>query len=169
MSDVPKVGESDKHKKAREKIEHLMRLKKYEILSNNEITMDLSFFCMPFLSVMRRFSTRIGYIHDFDIVGILESEIGHNKKIKTITIVEIDGWNTRHGENASKRTRSRQINRDRIAEMVYNTTCEIIKMYNQNEAIEFEPILRVKSEEVLKCKTNEELGKYFIKVRTNSN
>lgn len=164
---VAEEGEPKEHFKARLKIEDYMQRQGFDISGSNRIVLDLSFFCLPFKSLFGRFSTRLEYVHNYDIVGIKEAETRPDKMM-LVDVVEIDGWNSRHGQIdppyqivKPKKTVLQQQKKDKIASDVFKVACDIITLCNPNLAFAFE-LLRVKSELVNKCKTDEELKKYFL-------
>lgn len=171
---IEEEREPKEHFKARQKIEDYMERQGFEISDNRKIGLDISFFCMPFKSLFGRFSTRLEYIHNYDIVGIKESH-SMPDKMMLVQVVEIDGWNSRHGqvdkpENQivkPKRTVLQQQKKDEIATNVFNVVCDIITLCNPNLAFVFE-LLRVKSELVNKCKNDVELKKYFLEAVGNN-
>jgi len=155
------LGEPKKHYAARIKVEKFLNDNGYEILQNNQIINNISFFCEPFRSIFGRFSTKLEYVHSYDIV--CKKEINYLPKKHTfIQAIEIDGWNSRHGEKASKRTRLQQQKKDMIAQGVFKICADIIKMCNRNISIDFD-FIRVRQEEILKCKNDQDLKKCFIK------
>lgn len=171
---VAEENEPKEHFKARKKIEDYMQRHGFEISSNNRIGLDISFFCIPFKSLFGRFSTRLEYAHNYDIVGIKETHTMPKKSL-LIDVIEIDGWNSRHGqvdkpENQlvkPKRTVLQQQKKDKIAVDVFNVTSDIITLCNSDMVFMFE-ILRVKSELVNKCKNDVELKKYFLEAGRDS-
>jgi len=164
---VIEEGEPREHFRARKKIEDYMSRNGFEISANNRIGLDISFFCLPFKSLFGRFSTRLEYAHNYDIVGIKETETRPDKMM-LVQVVEIDGWNSRHGQIEPdkqlvkpKKTVLQQQKRDAIASNVFNVISEIITLCNRDMSFMFE-LLRVKSELVNKCKADWELKKYFL-------
>jgi hypothetical protein len=171
---VIEEGETQQHFRARKKIEGYMQRQGFEISANNRIALDISFFCLPFKSLFGRFSTRLEYVHHYDIVGIKETETRPQKSL-LVDVIEIDGFNSRHGQIEPqhqlvkpKKTVLQQQKKDKIATDVFNVTSDIITLCNRDLVFMFE-ILRVKSELVNKCKNDVELRKYFLEAGRDSN
>lgn len=149
-----------KHRKARQKLEQYLINQNYEILSNNKIECYFNYFSIPFWSVSQRFSTRIQYVHEYDIVAGKEIFQSGQPILYVLDVFEIDGWDTKHGENSSLRTRRSQSVKDTTAEGIFGIFSDIIRIFNPKSKIATS-FQRVLMDEILKCKTNEDIKKYL--------
>lgn len=158
---VAEENEPKDHLKARLRVEQYFTNNGYEIIDSNKISCNVCFFGEPFRGILGRFGSRWDYVHSYDIVAKKEfSNYGKNKHT-LFTVIEIDGWDSRHGENASKRTRAHQIKKDLIAAGVFKLFSDIIKLCNRETSIDFD-FIRVRKEQIFKCKTDEDVKKCFI-------
>ena len=166
---VAEENEPPKHKKARERVEQYLVNNGYELLQNHILHNSISFFCEPFSGVKGRFGSRFEYIHSYDIVAKKEFTQYGASKHTLFYVIEIDGWDSRHGqvEGAKnqmvnpKRTILQQQKKDIIAEGVFKICADIIKLCNPKVSIDFD-WLRVRADQISKCKTDEDIKKCFI-------
>ena len=157
-----------KHAKARSKIEKHLIGSGYEILSNNNISLNMSFFCEPFFSIKGLFSTKLEYVHSYDIVAKREM-LFTGKKHTLFYVIEVDGWNTRHGQIKDsknqfvepKKTILQQQKKDRIACSCFILCSNIIKLCNKDVSVDFS-FARVDQEEILECKNEGEMKQCLI-------
>lgn len=157
------LGETEpkKHLETRLRIEQYLKNNDYEILNCNTLTCNFGFFGEAFKSLLGRFGSRLEYVHNYDIVAKKDFTHFGKKKHTLFYVIEVDGWNTRHGENASKRTRLHQQKKDVIAQGIFKICADIIILCNRDESIDFD-FLRVRQEQIAKCKTDEDIKKCFI-------
>ena len=158
--DLVEQAEPKKHRDSRLKIEGYLKKQGFEILSNNSIQCDFNYFCMPYFSLRGRFSTRLSYIHHYDIVAMKEVYLNHTVKLILLNVYEIDGWDSRHGENASRRTRYKQNQKDVIAEGIYKVMSDIVRIFNPKARLD-PSFQRVRSERILKCKDDKDILEYL--------